>query len=150
MLYLERHKLHLHTFPEGNFSHTIISPQSAKNLIESALEADKFFGTFNHDNLNPDRADYRFKEFINAMEEHCNIALPIKKFFMEDEDQDGRPLYCGNPPGLCPLKSGDVLIVVDYCFSFAEHSKGQSIADRFANMPLAPDTIKFHKFEMIE
>jgi len=150
MLYLERHKLYLHTFPEGNFSHTIIPSESAKELIEIALEADGFFGTFNHDNLNPDRADYRFKEFIDAMKEHCDISLPIKKFFFEDEDQDGNKLYCGNPPGICSLKKDDVLIIVDYNFSFPEEIEGQSSVDRLTNMPLFPDSIKFHKFEMVE
>ena len=80
MLYLERHDLHLRTFPEGKISHRVISHKDAKRKIEQALETDKFYGTFKHDNRNPEHADKRFKDFITAMESHCDIKLPVENF----------------------------------------------------------------------
>ena len=150
MLYLERHGLHLRTFPEGKISHKIISHKNAKKRIEQALETDKFFGTFNHDNRNPEYADKRFKDFITAMENHCNIKLPVRKFFNEEVWDEDEKLTFGNPAGLAVLKKGDVLIVVDYCFSMPENTEDNTGLDRIFNMPISPDTIKFHLFEMID
>ena len=62
----------------------------------------------------------------------------------------GKKLTFGNPAGLAVLKKGDVLIVVDYCFGMSENTEGETGLDRIFNMPISPDTIKFHLFEMIE
>ncbi len=150
MLYLERHELHLRTFPEGNIRHKIILHKDARKRIEQAVESDKFFGTFKHDNRNPKRADKRFKDFITAMENHCSIKLPVRKFFNEEVSDEDEKLTFGNPAGLAILKKDDVLIVVDYCFSMPENKEGETGIASLLNMVIAPDTIKFHLFEMID
>ncbi|MBL4854412.1 MAG: hypothetical protein JKY25_09260 [Robiginitomaculum sp.] len=150
MLYLERHELHLRTFPEGNIRHKTTSHKDARKRIEQAIESDKFLGTFNHDNFNPKRADKKFKDFITAMEKHCSIKLPVRKFFNEEVWDENEKLTFGNPAGLAILKKGDVLIVVDYCFTMPDNTEGETGLNRIFNMPISPDTIKFHLFEMIE
>ena len=150
MLYLELHDLHLRTFPQGSFRHTIISSTDANKLIEKALTDDDFYGAFKHDNLNPKKADKRFDEFVTAMEQHCGIKLPIDKFFNKEIMEDGETLTFGNPAGLAILEKGDVLLVVDYAFSAADTSEKLSGKEWLNSFTISPDTIEFHAFEMID
>ena len=64
--------------------------------------------------------------------------------------EDGETLTFGNPAGLAMLGKSDALLVVDYCFSMAENTEGETGIDRFLNMPICPDTITLHLFEMIK
>ncbi len=150
MLYLEKHNLHLTAFPTGNFSHKTLSVKEAKKMIERAIDTDGFHGIFTHDNSNPERADKSFDQFLKAMDEHCNIHIPVNKFFNEEILEDGETLTFGNPACLITLQKGDVLMVVDYCFSMPENTEGKTGLDRLLNMSISPDTIKFHVFEMID
>jgi len=100
MLYLEKHDLHLSTFPVGDFSHKIISTEQAKSLIEQAIEDEEFLGIFTHDNANPERADKKFAQCIKALNEHCDIQIPVNKFFNEEILEEGETLTFGSPAGL--------------------------------------------------
>lgn len=148
MLYLERHDLHLMTFPEGKFEHQIITKEKAKLLIDKSITKDTFFGSYKHDNSNPQRAEKKFKEFVELLKEHCDIELPIDKFFEKDVDENGEEIFFGHPAGLFTLKENDQLLLVNYAFSLdLEADKPFDLDDGFT---ISPDSLKFHLFQLLK
>ena len=135
------------TFPEGKFEHQIITKEEAKLLIEKAITKNNFFGSYRHDNSNPKRADKKFNEFVNLLKEHCDIELPLDKFFDKDTDEDGNEIFFGHPAGLFTLEEDDQLLLVDYAFSLEfKTGKPFDIDDGFT---ISPDTLKFHLFQIL-
>lgn len=131
----------------SRFLHELVSVEQAKEIIEAAVYKKDFLGTFNYDNANPERANKKFKAFLEMMEEHCDIKLPVGDFFSESKEEDGENSFFGHPPGLFTLKDDDVLLVVDYCFSLPNR-KAKGNFDLDSLFEIAPDTIKFHKFSL--
>lgn len=147
MLYLETHDLHLMTFPEGKFEHQIITKEEAKLLIDKSITENDFFGSYRHDNSNPKRADKKFNEFVDLLKEHCDIDLPLEKFFDKDIDENGKEIFFGHPAGLFTLTEGDQLLLVDYAFSLElKTDKPFNLDDGFS---ISPDTLKFHLFQLL-
>jgi hypothetical protein len=143
-LFISFWRLCLDNLPEGSFTHRLILPGDAKNLIGEARQGKTLFGVCADDLLAPYRAKERkdHDALRYVLKTNYGIALSFEDFLTGGEE-GGDPMYCVRPLNCMRVQGHDRLLVVTYCYIH--------IGDKNPGGPPAfkiePGSIKFHLIE---
>lgn len=153
MLYVSFWKIALANLPIGMFTHKLVTPSEAAELISSARRMGKLLGVSQDDLAAPyqRRARLDHKRMCEALKAH-DVELTVEDFF-------GSTFI--NPLNFAHVDEGKRLLVIDASFTWVgmqdrptrtssrlEISDTEKLDEAISrHFELAPDTITFHLIE---
>lgn len=146
-LFVSFWQLSLRNIPEGAFVHRRVVPEEAKQLIEAARQAGTLRCGSHDDLLAPynkrERNDH--KKLCRVLGEHYGIALSLRDFMLEDDDEeDGSKGYITYPLTLAKVEGSNRLMIVSCHYVLAKKQEKSKI-----KFDVAPDSVTFHLFEAV-
>jgi hypothetical protein len=135
----------LENIPEGTFAHRLLSPATARAMIEAARAAGRLCGASDDDLFAPEqeRELRQHEELRRVLAEHHDIALKVDDFLMLDDGDEGfePPL---RPLALVDFDAQNRLLVIDCQYELA---RGQPPSALQFNID--PESVTFHLFEAV-
>lgn len=113
------------------------------------MAAGQIYATYQHDNRDPQKADQKFKKFLEVLREQHEIVINEALFFDQCTDEEtGKISWFGKPAGVVPIGDQCKLLVVDYGYSMPEKALCEYDEGDLFDWPIAEDTMAFHLFEV--
>ena len=131
----------LDNLPPGAFRHSLISPDTAKRLIEQARQRNAFLCVSDDDLLAPYRKRERdnHEALCRTLKHHSSIDLSLKDFCSNSGD-DANPLFTVNPLNCVQVRDKDVLLIFTCSFALGKNAKAPAFE-------LSPESLAFHLIE---
>lgn len=134
-------KIALDNFPEGDFRHRKLETDEAVALVNGVKEKGKvYFGT-EADIGAPynDRALRKAMEFVDVLAQHFHVSIHIDEFFSDFEHGNRHAL----PISLFDIRPDRPLLVTTCHYVWERKPTKDDLG-----MSIAPDSVKFHLFEL--
>ncbi len=133
----------LENLPEGDFRHRQIPADDARQRINEAQEAGALQCVSGDDLIAPFRMREceNHQEFCDVLASHFGIALSLKDFCLEDQNEEG-PVYCVQPLELAEIAADESLLTCGYRLD--ETSEGER-----PQHSIEPSDVEFHLFEAL-
>lgn len=134
-------KISLSNFPKGDFRHRELTGKEASQLVAGVRETGQVLFGSQDDIAAPygQRQLRKTTELARVLSEHWGIPVTAEDFFTDFEGGGS----CARPIDLYDIRASRPLLVVTCSYV---HDRKTTLDD--LGMSVAPDTVRFHLFEM--